>query len=146
MTSLTFDQDPIDLAVKTLLESIDNLTIFVDGAVSDVDNNAKTVGAPLPYAVLGLAMPFDTNLRVSGRGSSVSQFTLQTVHRYNDGCKDVARAVRGFLDGQPVTAGGREYWVRLADPTAPITVLRDDTWARPDGSPLFYTSDRYSVL
>lgn len=145
MTALTFNQDAVRLATDAVLESLSNIQVYY-GSVTDADNNAKTIGAPLPYLLRGLVMPFDTNLRVGGRGSVVHQFTLQYVHSNDGACLDVAGTVRAFLEGQPVSADGREYRIRLADPIAPITVLRDETWTRPDGGPLFYASDRYNVL
>lgn len=146
MTALTFEQDPVDLAVKDLLETITNLTIFTDGVVTDADNNAKTIGAPLPYVVLGLSMPFSTTRLVGGVGGWVTQFMLRYVHAYGDGCKNVAEAMRDFLDGTQITAAGRDYRIRLADPSAALTIQEDQTWTRPGGGPLFSATDRFSVI
>lgn len=145
MTTLTYPLDETDAAVKTLLESIDNLTVFF-GAVSDADSSTKTIGAPLPYVRRVLGSDFDPNPRLGGHGGWITRFRIEHVHGYDDACKAVQSAVRGLLDGAPVVVGGRTRHIRLYDVGQSSNLEPDQTWTRPGGGPLYSTWDTYDVL
>ncbi|HET7386566.1 MAG TPA: hypothetical protein VFJ19_07895 [Nocardioidaceae bacterium] len=147
MTALTYPLDPVDAAVVALLDSPDNLHVHV-GAVGDSDDSAKTISAPLPYALYSSALPYQPGPQRLGRGyrPDVSDFTVTATHSSLDGCKAVAAAVRGLLNGHALTVDGKTCRIRLSDPDEPVIVSKDPTWTRPGGLPLFFAVDRYYVL
>lgn len=144
MTALTFALDPVDVAVLDLLRAPGNLSVHV-GSVGDSDDNAKTVSAPLPYLLYGSTVGAGASERLAGWQGRVVTFTTTYTNSTLDGCKAVALAVRGYLDGSPVTIAGVGRRIHLSDPTQPVYVERDQVWRRPDGSPLFFAVDRWLV-
>lgn len=141
MTALSFELDPTDAAVVALLRSPGNLGVHV-GSVTDSDDDAKTISAPLPYALFTSLLPFGTSPRIGGTRANTTEFTVSYVNATTDGCKAVAVAVRGLLDGHELPGLGR---IRLMDRDEPVIVRRDPTWTRPGGGPLFFAVDRYFV-
>lgn len=144
MTALSFDLDPVDAAVTTLLRSPGNLNIHV-GNVADSDGAAQTIGAPLPYVLYSSSLPFGPNLRLGGVRPDTTSFTVSYVHSTLEGCKAVAMAVRGLLSGVNVVVADKRRRIRLDDPRESVTVARDAVWTRPGGAPLFVAVDRYNV-
>jgi hypothetical protein len=147
VTALSFDLDPVDAAVTTLLRSPGNLNVHV-GSVADSDDDLKTVSAPLPYVLYSSTLPFGPNLRLGGVRPGATTFSTSYVHSTLEGCKAVALAVRGLLDGASVTVVGKPCRIRLSadDLRGGVTVGRDQVWTRPGGLPLFYALDRWNVL
>lgn len=145
MTALTFDLDPTDEAVLSLLTGVENLPVHI-GSVGDSDDNAKTVSAPLPYLLYGSTLGRGVNPRLTGARSQVGEFTATYVHNSLRGAKAVAVAVRDLLSGATVTIDGKPRRVRLDQPDIPVYVERDQIWTRPGGLPLFFAVDRWYVL
>jgi hypothetical protein len=147
VTALSFDLDPVDTAVTTLLRSPGNLNVHV-GNVTDSDGDAKTISAPLPYVLYSSSLPFGPLARLGGSQPDVTSFTVSYVHSTLEGCKAVALAVRRLLDGAELSVAGKPARIRLSadDRHGGVSVGRDQVWTRPGGLPLFYAMDRWNVL
>lgn len=141
MSALLFSLDPTDAAVVALLRSPRNFDVHV-GSVGDSDSDAKVISAALPYVLFGSSLPFGTSPRIAANRANTTEFTATYVNATSDGCKAVAVAVRGLLDGQSLDGVGR---IRLRNRDEPAHVGLDQTWTRPNGGPLFFAVDRYFV-
>lgn len=102
-----------------------------DGYVKDSDGNAKTISAPLPYALYFGKSANPINPRVGGSGSNrandVRVTCVGSTREQADWAADKAEAAL-----HEALVIGRQ--MRLDERTRPT---RDDTWTRPDGGPLF---------
>jgi hypothetical protein len=141
VTALAFTLDPTDAAVVALLRSPGNLRVQI-GSVTDSDASTKTISATLPYVLFTSELPFGTSPRIGGNRANTTDFRVSYVNATADGCKAVAVAVRGLLDGAELAGIGR---IRLRDRDEPMAVERDETWTRPGGGPLFFANDRYFI-
>lgn len=119
----------VDDEVLTLLRAA--LTNVHDGHVKDSDGDAKTISAPLPYAIYygKTATPIHPRVGGSGanRGNDVRVTCVGSTREQADWAADKVEAA---LHEAVVT--GRQ--MRLDERVRPV---RDDTWTRPDGGPLF---------
>lgn len=129
--------------ILTVLRSVANLDVY-DGHVTDSDGNAKTISAPLPYAVFYSLTRVPTGDSLAGSASARLQtFQVSFVGETRAQAELVSIDTRAALDRRFVQFVDREAFVRLNDDSLDAT--RDDTWTRPDGGPLFYGADRYDV-
>lgn len=138
----------VDAAVLALLRSVaadlkaaDStayLGVF-DGWVTDSDGVAKTISAPLPYAVYYGSTTAPINPRIGGSGDNRSNdVRISCVGRTREQADWAADKVEKTLHEARV---GRRQ-MRLDERTRPS---RDDSWTRPDGGPLFYGALRFTV-
>lgn len=127
----------VDSEVLALLRAA--LTNVHDGHVKDSDGVEKTISAPLPYAIYYGKSTNPINPRVGGSGSNRSNDVRVTcvgsTREQADWAADIAE---GALHEARVI--GRQ--MRLDERTRPV---RDDTWTRPDGGPLFSVALLLSV-
>lgn len=143
MTTLTFPLDPLAAAVVARLKTPTNLNVHV-GRVTDSDDSAKTISAPLPYVRINAGVGFNTSERLGGRGGGALRFTIGISGITEDQTRAVARAVRGWMNGATLTVDGKTRRVWLDD--LEETFIRvDEVWSRPDGGPIYYGLDRYFV-
>lgn len=144
MTVLEFDLDPLAAAVIARLEEPTNLNVHV-GHVTDSDEQTKTISAPLPYVRINAGVGFKPSTRAGGRAGAALRFTIASVGATEEQARAVARAVRTWMHDGTVTAGSRDYRIRLDEPEDTI-ITHDPTWNRPGGGPLFYGIDEYVAL
>jgi hypothetical protein len=98
---------------------------------------------PLPYVVLYSAIGNDHNPRLSAHNGRRSVFfSLTYVGETREQAKWAGEKARYALAGKRV-AGVARSWLYTCDESQ--RVRRDDDAIRPDGSPLFYGVDNYSV-
>jgi hypothetical protein len=146
VTALSFDLDPVDVAVLALLRSPGNLSVQV-GSPTDSDASTKTIGATLPYVLYASTLPWGSGpVRPGGLRPDATDFTATSVHSSFQGAKSVAVALRGLLDGHALDVAGIVRTIRLSDPESAVIVTRDPEWTRPDGGPLFYAVDRFHIF
>ncbi|MET1061742.1 MAG: hypothetical protein ABWX71_02505 [Aeromicrobium sp.] len=118
-----------------------------DGLVV-ADNTSNVVEYELPYAVyyssLGDDPPSEQNERLTGRRGRRSIFWSVTyVGADRNQAKWAGQKVRDALSGRRVVVAGHRSWLITVEESQ--RVRRDDDAIRPDGSPLFYGVDNYSV-
>ena len=131
--------------ILTALGGVTNLVVF-DGHVTDSDDEAKTIGAPLPYVVYySLTQTPSVGDSLAGTsGAQLQDFQVSFVgetREQADWARDKARSV---LDRKQLTFAAGSRLVRRSDDG--LGARRDDTWSRPDGGPLFVGADRYDVV
>lgn len=115
-----------------------------DGFVPVSDTDAKVVTAVLPYLAYYSSVGDDSNRRVSGQNGRRSVFFQVTyVGEDRAQAKWAGERQRAALADKVITVPGRKSWRVLLGESQRIR--RDDDAARPDGSPLFYGVDLYSV-
>lgn len=118
-----------------------------DGLV-EVDNTTKIVRFPLPYATfyssLGDDPDTEENQRLTGRRTRRSVFFSATyVGDSREQAKFAGQKIRDALAGRrPVIAGRRSWLIGVEESQR---VRRDDDAIQPDGAPLFYGVDNYSL-
>lgn len=145
MTTLNFE-DPagtVAAAVIARLKLPTNLNVHV-GEVSDSDDTAKTVSAPLPYVRINAGLGFKPHERSGGRAGHALRFTIAYVGASEASTRATAHAVRAWMTGT-VEADGRTYHIR-PDESEETVITVDPTWTRPGGAPLFYGIDDYLVV
>lgn len=113
-----------------------------DGLVKVTATNV--VNYPTPYLVYYSSVGDDHSRRLTGRNTRRSvyfrvQYVGLTVHQ----TKIAGERVRAALEGRRLDIPGHRAW--LCDLEESQTVRRDDDAIRPDGSPLFYGVDIYSI-
>lgn len=121
--------------------------IVHDGLVA-VDNTTNVVSYDLPYAVfyssVGDEPESEENQRLTGRRGRLSVFWSITYvggdRRQTKWAGEKIR--RAFRGKRVVVAGARSWLINLEESQR---VRRDDDAIRPDGSPLLYGVDNYSV-
>lgn len=115
-----------------------------DGLVPVDDPDAKIISATLPYLAYYSSLGDDSNPRVAGykaRRSMFFQITYVGVDRNQ--AKWAGELQRAALADKVFTIPGRKSWRVLLGESQRIR--RDEDAARPDGSPLFYGVDLYSL-
>lgn len=143
MTALSFELDPLAAAVVARLQEPTNLNVHV-GHVTDTDEQAKTISAPLPYVRINAGVGFKPSLRAGGRAGAALRFTIAYVGATEEQARAVTKAVRVWMSGT-VMADGREYHVRV-DESEETLITVDPEWNRPGGQPLYYGIDDYVVV
>lgn len=143
MTTLAFNLDPADIAITALLRDIENIDLHV-GHVTDSDDSAKTVSAPVPYLLYSSGVGYASR-RAGGWAGRTVPFTVTYTHGTFYGAKAVALATRDYLDGATVTIDGRVRRIRLQDPDENVVVEHDREWSRPGGEALYFGMDRFWV-
>lgn len=133
-----------EAAILAVLEAVPNLRVF-DGHVTDSDESAKTISAPLPYVVFHRLDDDETvgDDLAGGYGARIQDFQVTYVGLTPEQAAAVRDRQRSALNRQWITMPAGQRLVRRSDDSFPIS--RDDTWSRPDGAPLFYGADRYTV-
>jgi uncharacterized protein (DUF427 family) len=124
----------------------DAMVVF-DGLVV-ADNESNVVEYELPYAVhyssLGDDPESEENQRLTGRRGRRSIFWSTTyVGADRRQAKWAGQKIRDALAGRRVVVAGHRSWLITVEESQ--RVRRDDDAIRPDGSPLFYGVDNYSV-
>lgn len=114
-----------------------------DGWVKDSDGDAKTISAPLPYAVFYTTPGYPVNRRVGGRGGREYEFQVSCVGITREQAVWAQEQVEEALDGVSITVAGQPRQISRSDDNQVIG--RDDTWTRPDGGPLFFGPLRFTV-
>lgn len=134
-----------DAVVLATLDAVPNLNVY-DGHVTDSDPSTMIVTAALPYVVLYRfgddAEPGDSLAGTSG--AHLSRFQVTAVGETAEQARWAAEKARTVLDRVRLTFPSGSRFVRH-DGTS-LAVVRDDTWTRPGGKPLFSGVDRYAVL
>lgn len=133
-----------DAAILSALQAVPNLRVF-DGYVTDSDESAKTISAPLPYVVFyGFAdddAPGDTLAR--SLGAHLVEFQITYVGATREQARLVGERALGALNRKWLTLPAGLRLVCRTD--SGLGVRRDDVWTRPGGGPLFVGEDRYRV-
>lgn len=116
-----------------------------DGYVpTTYDAGAKIITAVLPYLAYFSSLGDDSNRRMSGPNGRRSVFFQVTyVGDSREQAKLVGARQRAALRDKRISLPGRNSWPIILGESQRIR--RDDDAARPDGSPLFYGVDLYSV-
>jgi hypothetical protein len=134
-----------DTVVLNALGAVPNLNVW-DGYVSDSDPDDQIITAALPYVVLYRfgddAEPGDGMSGTSG--AHLSRFQVTAVGETAEQARWAAEKARTVLDRKHLNFPAGSRLVRH-DGTS-LAVVRDDTWTRPGGKPLFSGVDRYAVL
>lgn len=132
----------VDDAVLAVANAIDGLNIH-DGLLV-IDPNTKIVTYDVPYAVYYSGFGNEFTPRLTGRTTMVDvPFRFTTVGLSREQVKWGMERLRSALVGRRLVLAGRRTWLIKLDESQ--TVFRDDDAIRPDGSPLFYGVDIYSV-
>lgn len=127
-------------AILALLEVVAGLDVH-DSDVQDADDNEKTISAPTPYAVFYTAPDYPEGRSLAGpAGVGIQDFQVNFVGETREQAEWACEKSRAALDDKRLPDGGV-----IRRGTANLTIRRDDVWTRPDGGPLFYGVDRYSV-
>lgn len=121
--------------------------VIHDGLVA-VDNETKVVSYELPYSTfyssLGDEPESEENQRLDGRRRRTSIFWSVTyVGADRRQAKWAGKKIRDAWSGRRVVVDGARSWLIQVEESQ--RVRRDDDAIRPDGSPLFYGVDNYSV-
>lgn len=104
-----------------------------------------TVSVPLPYAVYNSNVGNNMNPRLSGRrGLRDVYFSLMYVGETHAQTKQLGERCRALLDDRRITVPGHKTGLCQAPPES-ARIFRDDDAIAPDGSPLFYGQDYYSL-
>lgn len=133
-----------DAAILTVLRAVPNLRVF-DGYVTDSDESAKTISAPLPYVVY-YTLDDDESVGDSLNatlGARLHRFQVTYVGETAEQARMVRDRQRTALNRVRVTMPAGDRLVRRDEDS--LSIQRDDVWSRPDGGPLFYGADRYVV-
>jgi hypothetical protein len=134
-----------DAVVLTALDAVANLNIW-DSHVEDSDPSEMVITAALPYVVFyGFSDDVSPGDSLAGSsGAHLSAFQVTAVGETREQARWAAEKARGALDRQRLTFASGSRLVRHNGDMQPI--VRDDTWTRPGGEPLFSAVDRYNVL
>ena len=142
--------DQILAALKVAVPPVDvdgdgNLEDRVhDGFVPVADTDSNVITAALPYVAYFSSLGDDSNWRLAGYKARRSMFFQVTyVGASRAQAKWAGERQRAALADKVVTIPGRRSWRVLLGESQRIR--RDDDAARPDGSPLFYGVDLYSL-
>ena len=130
-----------DDAILALLEAGSVKTY--DSYVTDSDNVAKTISAPLPYLVYYTSPGYPINPRMAPTKRRAQEFQITYVGKTREQAVWAADKAEAALAGARITIGGRSRLIRRTDDYQ--FVRRDDTWNRPDGGPLFTGVLRFVV-
>lgn len=114
-----------------------------DAYVTDSDDKAKTISAPLPYLVFYPTPGRPVNVRASGVSSREYEFQVSYVGKSREQAVWAQEEAERALDGVSITVAGKPRQITRTDDNQ--YVGRDDTWTRPDGGPLFYGALRFTV-
>lgn len=133
-----------DAAILAALEAVPNLTVY-DGYVTDSDETAKTISAPPPYVVFyGFNDDDGVGDSLAGSvGAHLTSFQITYVGLSREQARLVGERAAGALNRKYVAMPAGQRLVRRVD--SGLGVRRDDVWSRPDGRPLFFGEDRYTV-
>ena len=115
-----------------------------DGFVPVSKKDPNVVTAALPYLAYYSSLGDDSNRRTSGTNGRRSVFFQVTyVGEDRAQAKWAGEKQRAALADKVIHIPGRKSWRVILGESQRIR--RDDDAARPDGSPLFYGVDLYSV-
>ena len=133
-----------DNAILAVLNAVPNLTVY-DGDVTDSDGNAKTISAPLPYVVFYSGAGDDEigDSLAGSVGAHLNGFQITYVGATREQAQSVGDRARDALNRRFIAMPVGQRFVRRSDDSQPVR--RDDVWTRPDGGPLFYGADRFTV-
>jgi hypothetical protein len=131
----------VDAAVLALLRS--TVLHVYDGYVTDSDDSAKTISAPLPYVVFYPTPGRPVNSRASGTSGREYEFQVSYVGMTREQAVWAQERAEAALDGVSITVAGKPRQITRTPDNQ--FVGRDDTWTRPDGGPLFYGALRFTV-
>lgn len=133
-----------DAAIVTLLEGIPSLHVHV-GTVKDSDDNAKTISAPLPYVVFHARLDVPIGDSLAGdAGARLDAFWINGVGETPEQAKLALQKAASVLDRKHIAfSEDLKAFVRRGD--SAFAVGKDPVWTRPDGGPLFFGNDAYSV-
>jgi len=135
---MTFDD-----ALLALLRTDPVLNVH-DGYV-DTDESQKVISVPLPYAVFFSGLGDDIDERLGGRvGGSAIPFQTTYVGGTREQARWAGQKARDAISRKRVTVGGRESGLIRLD--ASQKIVREDTYTRPGGGPLFYGVDQWEVI
>jgi hypothetical protein len=133
----------VDDANLATLRSIEGLGVY-DSYVT-TENDGVTVNYPTPYAVYYSSVGDDSAPRLSGRTKRRSVFwSITYVGLSREQAKWAGELIRAALEGTRPTVADATG-VGLIKVEESQRVRRDDDAIRPDGSPLFYGVDNYSL-
>lgn len=137
------------VADETILALLEPLPFVTHDGLLDPpeDGDSKVVTYPLPYAVYYSSIGSDdsrTLPRLIARPtmrSSLIQLTYVGTDRNQ--AKWAGEQIRSLLSGQRITVPGYRSW--LCSHEESQRIRRDDDAVRPDGSPLYYGVDIYTL-
>lgn len=144
MTIVQIPPELVSAAIKADLQTISNFGVHF-GTVEDSDGDAKTIGAPLPYICAHMGTSFPDSPRMAGRSGKALTMRVEHVAATEDMARSVVIGTRGFLHRRVVTSSDGLNWRLWLDDGADVPIEPDQTWTRPDGGPLFYGIDTYTV-
>lgn len=132
----------VDTALLMMLEDTD---LDVNDSFVDVDNDGVTVAHPTPYLVYYASLGDNHNPRLTGQYGRLSKFFQITyVGITREQAMGAGEKARAALCGKRVAGEGitRSWLIELDESQR---VRRDDDAINPDGKPLYYGVDLYSV-
>lgn len=141
----------VDTAVLALLEAAvppdpdtDEKRVHDGYVPTTYADGVKVVAVALPYLAYFSSLGDDSNRRISGANARRSVFFQVTyVGEDRAQAKWAGERQRAALADKVIAIPERKSWRVLLGESQRIR--RDDDAARPDGSPLFYGVDLYSV-
>lgn len=130
--------------LRAAVPPIDDGDRVWDGYAPTAYDDARVITAELPYLVYYSSLGDDSNPRLAGYKARRSMFFQVTyVGEDREQAKWAGERQRAALADRLITVPGRKAWRVLLGESQRIR--RDDDAARPDGSPLFYGVDLYSL-
>lgn len=116
-----------------------------DGDVADSDPDKNTITAALPYVMfIGFPDRDQADSLEGPAGAQLVAFQLTAVGRTQEQAKRAGELARGLVNRRHITLPAGERFVRRDDVALPVG--KDPIWTRPDGGPLFFAVDRFTVL
>ena len=129
--------------ILVTLNGVTSLRVH-DGYVVGSNEDLNTISAPLPYVVFYPRSDEDEGETLAGSvTSSLNGFQITGVGSTREQAERVLERARGVLNRRRLQFPPGKRLVRRVDG---MGVRRDDVWTRPDGGPLFYAADQYTVL
>lgn len=114
-----------------------------DGLVT-TDTTSNVVTYKLPYGAYYSSIGDDDGPRLTGRKRRRSVFfSITYVGEDRNQAKWAGEKIRAALQGKRLVITGHRTWLCSVEESQ--RVRRDDDAIRPDGSPLFYGVDNYSL-
>jgi phosphoribosylamine-glycine ligase len=127
-----------DAAVLEVLRAVPHLTVYDGYPTADEEN--KVILVDLPYIVFVPTTPRDRDVRFNAQaGGRVEEFRLTGVGETTEQAKAVLERARAVLNRRWIAGG---LCRRDVDS---LPVDRDFTYNRPDGGPIFYGVDPYTL-
>lgn len=127
-----------------VLAALKEIGVAVHDSEVTVDTTTKVVKVGLPYAAYHSSIGDDADPRLDGRNTiRTPYFSITYVGEDRNQAKALGEKIRNALEGRRFAISGRRAWLcRLDESTR---VFRADDAIRPDGRPLFYGVDSYSL-